>query len=171
MAPSRTTVSTTMSEPGRASPDRPLEIAGGARLVGIDEDKVEGSFGGEARQCVKRAAHTNLDEPFEPGSRDIGARHLGVIGVGLERDETPLGEKRTGEPDRAVAAKRSDLQNLPCADGTRQQHEELALIGRDADRRQTGRFACLECRRKRRVVLDEMGGDEVIDRIPNFSRS
>jgi hypothetical protein len=75
------------------------------------------------------AAHAQFRRLGKSGAGDIGAGSFGIGRIDLERDEMSAGGKATREPNRAVAAKRADLQNLPRADGARQQHEELALIG------------------------------------------
>ena len=74
----------------------------------------------------------------KPGAGDVGARDLGACRVGFERDEPAVGGKAAREPDRAVAAERADLQDAARADRLREQHQQLALVGRDIDPRQPG---------------------------------
>ena len=99
---------------------------------------------------------------------DIGARDLRAARVELERDETASGDKPARQPDRAVASERADLEDAPGADHLRQKHQQLALIGRDIDRRQACRFARLERCGQRRIVAYEMVGDIAVDRGPQF---
>jgi hypothetical protein len=49
-----------------------------------------------------------------------------VLRIDLERDELPVRRQRARQPDRAVAAKRADLEDALRADGLRQHVQELA---------------------------------------------
>ena len=89
-----------------------------------------------------------------------------MLRVGFEGDQTATRLERPRQPDAAVAAQRADLQNLRRARQLRQQHEQLALAGADADRRQPG---CITGRQRR--IEDGIGGHQqirgvLIDRRP-----
>src|SRR5437762_1942457 len=74
----------------------------------------------------------------KPGLRDIGLSHLGMLGIGLERDQSPTGRQGAGEPDRAVAAERADLENAARTLRPRHQMKQLPLAWRNRNRRQSG---------------------------------
>ena len=71
-----------------------------------------------------RAADAQLDLSAEPGASDIGAGDRGVVGVGLDGDETSIGGKTPRKPDRAVAAEGAE--------------------DADGDRAEIGRASCRE---------------------------
>ena len=139
-APSRMTLSATITLPGCVSAQRPLEVVGRVHLVGVDEHEVErlGLLGGELRQRVERLADAQVDELGQARAGDVRGGELGVARVGLERDQATIRRQRARQPDRAVAAERADLEDRARADRAREQVQELALAGRDGDRRQAG---------------------------------
>ena len=90
-------------------------------------------------------------DAVQPGARDVGARHFGVLRIDLQRDQPAAGGQRPRQPDGAVAAQRADLQDVPRAANARQQVQQLALVRRHVDRRQPRRRAGLQSRPQRGI--------------------
>src|SRR5438270_2930078 len=78
-----------------------------------------------------------------------------MMPVDLQRDQTTVRRQRAPHPYRAVAGERSDLENAPRAERTRDQVKKLALRRRDADRRQVGRV-------ERGNVINQKVGDVAV---------
>ena len=98
---------------------------------------------------MSSAAPTRTSTSFaDAGAREVGARDLGMPGLGLQRDHAAAGGQRARQPDRAVAGERADLEDRARALHARQQVQQLALIRRHVDGRQAGGFARLERRRR-----------------------
>jgi len=93
-----------------------------------------------------------LHDLLEPRAGEIPARDRGVLGVRLERDQAPAFGQGAGEPQGTVASERADLEDRARADQPRQQMEQLALVGRDLDRGQSGRRADRERRLERGIL-------------------
>ncbi len=66
----------------------PCEVVSGARLVGVDEDQVEGAtaFGRELRQCLQRPADAQLNDAGQTRAGKVGPGNFGVYRVKLQRD-------------------------------------------------------------------------------------
>jgi hypothetical protein len=111
-------------------------------LVGVDEGQVERAL--EGGEGVERGPDPHVDQSVEPCAGDVGAGHLGVLGVDLAGHELPVCRQGAGEPDRRVAAQRADLEDPPGADRTGEQVQQLALGRRDVDRGQPGERVGLE---------------------------
>ena len=77
--PPRTTLSTTITLPGRES-SAPRQISALLGLVGVDEDEVERLAPSAAsRGSVSSArADAHLDDVGQPGAGEVGARDLGM---------------------------------------------------------------------------------------------
>ena len=81
-----------------------------------------------------------------------------VIGAALERDHAAPGRQGAREPDRRVAAERAQLEDRARAVDAREQLQQLALVGRDRDRRQARCFA-----RGHRGVQGLVRGEQALD--------
>ena len=79
-------------------------------------------------------AQTDFDRRGESGASNVGPCDLRVFGIGFEADQPAAGAERASQPDAAVAAQCANFQNLRCSGKPRQEHEELALAGGNADR-------------------------------------
>ena len=86
--------------------ERPVEIKGGAFLVGVDEDEVERAqpLGNQTRERFQSRSKAKIDNVSKAGASDIGASDLGVPRLGLECDEPPAFGERTRQPNGAIAA-------------------------------------------------------------------
>ena len=124
------------------------------------------ALGGEPRQGVECPPETKLDEVGETGAGDVGAGDRDVLRVGLERDQPATGGERTREPDRAVAAQRADLEDSPRTLDPCQEHQELALAGRDVVRRQLRLGIRPDGCIQGRIGLHEKICDVAVDRGP-----
>ena len=67
----------------------PIEIVRRARLIGVDEDEVEGPLRCELGQRVERLADPHLDLVREACAHEIFAGDLREFGVHLQRDHAP----------------------------------------------------------------------------------
>ena len=114
-------------------PQRPGEVVGGARLVGVDEDQVERPAPSAASCGSVSSARPDaqLDDAGQAGAGDVGAGDLGVLGSASSVIRRPPARQRPRQPDRAVAAERADLQDPPGALQPGQQVQQLALVRRD----------------------------------------
>src|SRR6266853_161267 len=72
----------------------------------------------------------------------------------------------SSQPERAIPAQGSDLEDRASAQNLRQQLQQLPLIGRDADGRQSGRHARLECRLQNWIGREQAVGEILIDFSP-----
>jgi hypothetical protein len=115
-------------------------------LVGVDERQVERPgpaagepLGRERRQGVERVAHAHVHHAAQPRPGHVSAGDRGIRWIGFERDHAPALGQPAGEPDRAVAAERADLEHRARALQPGEQHEQLALSRRHLVRRQAGR--------------------------------
>ena len=124
----------------------------------------------ELLERAQRRSFDDADVALEPGGGDVAARHLGVVGVDLERDDgAVLGQARR-HGDGRVAGEGADLEH---AGGLRGEHEEFeespflaadhhspggkVLLGRGVDLFEVpgwGRV-CASC------VLEDLGVDEL----------
>ena len=84
---------------------------------------------------------------------------FGVSGIEFERDEEAIGGQRASQPGGAVAAEGPYLEYPFGARDLRQQVEQAALVRRDVDGREPGRFGVGEVLGERRVGR----GEEVLD--------
>ena len=113
--------------PGEAQ--RPVEVNGVGRLVGVDEDQVERlrPLLMQARQAVGGPAHADLHDPRHAGPVEVAPGDGGVAGVDLQGDQpAPRGEGPR-QPDRAVAPERADLEDPGGADAAGEKVEQLPL--------------------------------------------
>ena len=145
-----------------------MDVVGGARLVGVDEDQVERSpsFLLEERQGVDGAADPYLDPVGEPGPLEVAASDLGVAGLELEAQEPPARGKGAPEPDRAVTAEGADLEDLAGARHLCQQLQEPALDGGHVDRRQPGRPAVRERLLEGGIGRQQQPGEVLVNGCP-----
>ena len=149
---------------------RPFEIFGIVGLVGVDEDEIERTdfVRLDRWQCFERFAESYFRDAREPGTIDVFARDLCVKRVGFERDQAALGRQSARQPDRAVAAKRSNFENAPCADHAGQHVQKLALRRGNVDLRQARRGVGLERRFKHGIGGQEAVADVVVDLGPKL---
>jgi hypothetical protein len=147
---------------------RPLEVFRYVLFIGVDKDQVERAapLRREAGQRVQSGSQPQFDDIGQSGARDIGAGHSGVFRVGFESDQSAIGRQRAPQPDRAVTTKRADLQNGPRALNEGEQVEELALVWRHVDRRQSRRFAIVKRSIERRIRWDKQVRNITIDGSP-----
>src|SRR5262249_19165715 len=125
---------------------------------------------GQRRQQIERAADAQIDAGRQPRGLDVRARDLRVARIELERDDaSPFGE-RAREPDRAVAAERTDLEDAARPEHEREQVKELALRGRDRNRRQARGGARVQRGLERRIDGQEGIDDVLIDGGPGLRR-
>ena len=72
-----------------------------------------------------------------------------MLRIDFQGNDAPVLAHRAAKPNRAVTTERADFEHAACAGGLREQKQELALYGRDRDRRQsrrgTGCERALEC--------------------------
>ena len=71
----------------------------------------------------------------EARSLETATRDPGATGIDFERHEPAADRQRPREPDAAVTAQRTDLENPPRTVHPRQQGKEAALRSRHVDRR------------------------------------
>ena len=109
--------------------DGGAEVCGRVALVGVDEDEIErlAVLGLELRETVERRADADLHPAVQSGTRDVGSRHLGVVLIELEADETPIVGQGATHPDGAVSAEGADLEDAASMDRSCQQVQELSL--------------------------------------------
>ena len=88
------------------------------------------------------------------------------FGAELEGDQPAAGGQRPGQPDGAVAAEGADFEDAAGADHPRVDVQELALVRRHVDRRQTGRGVRRPGSIEGRVVRDQPIGEVVVDAHP-----
>ena len=101
----------------------PREVVGGARLVGVDEDKVKGTaaFRGESRKCVHPSPEPYLNDIRESSMRKRFSRATSAcFGSDSSVIKRPPAGNARAKPDRAVAPQSADLQNVPRPFGTHQ---------------------------------------------------
>ena len=153
--------------------ERPFEVLGRALLVGVDEDQIErlGLLGRQRRQQIERLADPHLHDVVEVRARQVRARHLGVLGLELERHEASAQRQRASEPDRAVAAERPDLEDAARALRAREEMEQLALVGRDLDLGKTGVAAPGQGFLERRILWHEHLVEVSVDLGPQLLRN
>src|SRR5262249_1048137 len=146
----------------------PPEVLRVVRLVGVDEDHVERPLagGGDRGQRLQRGPDAYLGHLAQPGACQVGARHLGVTRVHLQRDQVAVRRQRTRQPDGAVSAERPDLEDAARSLTSRQHVQQLALVRRYVVRRQARCRVRLERRLERRVGPDEQIGEIAVDRGP-----
>ena len=95
-------------------------------------------LGVQLGEGLERASEAQLDDGAQTRALDVRDRQLRVARVGLERDHLPAGRKRARQPDRAVSAQRSQLENGARADRASEQIQKLSLRRRDGDCGQAG---------------------------------
>ena len=150
--------------------DRPVEVVGEPRSIGVDEDEIERRllFGGDLRQHIQRLAETNLDAIGKRGALDVYARNVRMRRVGFDGDQAPMARQRAREPDRAVAGQRADLEDPLRAERSRHQVQELPLRGRHAHGRQLRLHRGVGSRLERRIRCDHDAVDVVVDFFPEL---
>src|SRR5947207_10951373 len=79
-----------------------------------------------------------------------------MLGLQLERDYPPAFTQPTRQPDRAISTQRPDLQNPPCPNHLRHQHQQLAEIRRNLNPRQTRRPAVGQRLLQRLILPDQL---------------
>ena len=171
-APSRTTLSTMISVPGRESCSAHWKYSG---VLGLSASMKTRSNGEKPSRSslgsVSIAGPTLIvDERRHAGPGDVGLGHLRVLRVRFERHDPAVGGQRASHPDRAVAAQGADLEDVADAVQAGEQVEQLAHARRDVDRRQAGRFARLHGRLDRRIGLDDQVREVAINRCPGLVR-
>ena len=122
------------ARPGQTQ--RPAQVLGVGRLIGIDEDHVKRAL--ELSKGVYRVAHNDRHEIGQTGEGDVVLRYPGVMIVGFQGDEPAIGRQGAGEPEGAVSAEGSDLENRAGLMNLGRRVQQLALRRRDGDGRQTG---------------------------------
>src|ERR1700722_13140563 len=147
---------------------RELEILRRAGLVGADERRVEWPWAlvDQLSEALERSADSYFYEAGEAGPFGVRAGDLRVSRLELEGDQMAVIGERHGEPDRAVAAERADLENPSCPADPRDQVQQLGLRRRERDRGQAGGVTGLQRGLQRAVVSDQQVADEIVDFIP-----
>src|SRR4029077_4066657 len=109
--------------------DRGAEVVGGVALVGIDEDEIErlAPVGPERRETLECRAHPHLDLAIESCACEVPARHLGVALLELEADQATVVGQGAAQPDGAVPAERTDLEDPPGMDRSGEHVKKLPL--------------------------------------------
>ena len=120
----------------------------------------------ELRQRFERRPEAQIDDRSQSGTFYVGARHRGMFGIGLERDQPAVGRQGSCQPDRAIAAERADFEDSARVLNARQNMQELALVWRNRDGRQAGRIARSQRRGEDRILADEQIADVIIDSQP-----
>jgi len=87
-------------------------------------------------------------------------------GVNFQRHQPGTGGQRPGQPDRAVAAKRPDLQNEARVLHSRQQMQQFALGRRDGDGRHAGGGAFTQRTVQGRIGRQQQSSDVTVHRRP-----
>ena len=117
----------------------------------------------DQRQRVERATNAHVDDIGQAGMRDVDAGNRRVLRVEFQRDQATARRERAGEPDRTVAGKRADLEDVARAPDARYEVEQLPFVRRDTDRGKAGRSRGGQCRFERGVSRDEEAGDVLLD--------
>ena len=150
-APPRTTLSATISVPGRESSSAAARYSALPALSASMKTRSNGP-GTVGRQRGERVAAHGRPAPrptsARPGAHEVRAGDLGVARVELERHQATAGRQRPGEPDRAVAAERAELEDRAGALDAREELEQPALRRRDRRRRQARRRRSPRARRR-----------------------
>ena len=141
----------------------PRQIPWNIRLVSIDKDEIEWAFAfaRKFRQRIQRGAQTQRDKMIQTGSCNVTARYIRVLRVRFESYQAAAVGKCPGQPYRAVSAQRANLKNPVCPRGPGEQMEQLSLVWRNINRRQSSGGICGQGFIKRRI-----GRDELIDNVP-----
>ena len=132
--------------PGARQTQRPHEVIGITRLVGVDEDQVERTrrLRLEQRQRVDRASDADVDAIGKSRAREVRPRDVRVHRIRLQRGQRAARRQCPGQPDGAVPAERADLENVSCAVTAREQRKKLPFVRRDLVLRQPSSAACFE---------------------------
>ena len=126
-----------------------------------------------------RPAACNVLSNSMAGPRMISTRsatpasqiHFGdfhVLRVDFQRDDLAIRRHCSSQPDRAVAAQRTDLQDPLGADHSRNEMQEFSEVRRDGDLWQPGREARCERRADSRIRLNDQVRKIAIDFGPEF---
>ena len=112
-APSRITLSATISPPGPGPLQRPGEVLGRVRLVGVDEDEVEGPgvLLLQPRQRLECRADPQVDQLGQSGALDAARATSACLGIRLQGASAPALGQGPGQPDRAVAAQGAEFEH------------------------------------------------------------
>jgi hypothetical protein len=110
-----------------------------ARLVGVDEHRVERAVGLERRQHVDARALEHRHLGAEPRRGEVGPGQRGVARLVLDRPQVAVGRQRPRDVQRRVADQRADLDGAVDPGQPAQQRQQLALRRTDHDRRHVGR--------------------------------
>ena len=86
----------------------------------------------------------------------------------FQGDEFSIDRKRSGEPDGAVRAERSDLEDSASALNSRHEVEQLSLRGRYVDCGEIGGGVGFESCIQYGIVGDEVGVQILVDCGPKF---
>ena len=173
-APSRMTLSQTITRARPRQPHRPGEIVRVVRLVGVDEDEVERPASRHQRRqrCRAPARPAGRPRSDSPALSRLRARHVSVVRLEFERHQPAAGRQRARQPDRRIAAERADLEDPLGAAHADQQIEQLALRRRDVDRRQAaGRCWPVSAASSTGSAQEQAFGDVGVDCSPGLSRS
>ena len=84
-------------------------------------------------------------------------------GIKLESDEFAVGRQGAREPDGAVSAESSDLEDAFGSLDSGEEMKEFALVGSDVDCGQAGAGVCLDGVVERLVRVDEIFADVCVD--------
>ena len=107
-APSRTTLSATITVPGFDNFNAQIQIRRHVLLVRIDKHHVERLrvLIHQRRKRVRRRPQAQLNSVREPGPRYIGQRDLGMLRLNLQRYQTPVW-KAAPVPSRSCCTRRA----------------------------------------------------------------
>jgi hypothetical protein len=117
-------------------------------------------------QRVQGTAQPYFDRTRQTGTGNIGVRNFRVLRINLQRDHPAVRRQSARQPDCAVAAQRSQFQDVACSLRTRQHMQQLALRGRNADCRESGCYARSKSGFKRWIRFEEKIGDVAVNSGP-----
>ena len=101
-------------------------------------------FSATSLGSADRGSDPNFNYVLQPGGVEVLLRDLGVFRIELEGDEVSTRREAAGQPERAVAPERPDLQDTAGILHLGQHLQQLSLQRRDRNRRQTSIGAGLE---------------------------
>ena len=112
---------------------RPVEVAGIALLVGVDEHEIERPARRQRGQDVGGHADVNAGARRDAGAAEALARDLGVLRRQLDGVELAVRAHPAQQRDAGIAAQRSDLDGPPGAGRAREHLQVQGVERRDLD--------------------------------------
>ena len=127
------TLSATITPPGSSFCPRELEVRLVVVLPGVDEHDVEALL--ERRELASASPSSISAHSSRPASAMFRLPRLDLARVELERHDPPAEDaRRGGQPDRRVAARAADLENLAAGVGRDEREQESARLRPDGQR-------------------------------------